>query len=117
MKQITKNFVDTEFMCPCCKKIKISYDLVDRLQIVRELIGVPITVTSGYRCKTQNKKVNGYEKSLHMQGLAADIKVRQDKMQDLKDICKKVFYDKGVGIYPNHVHVDMGKYQRFVGKY
>lgn len=117
MKQITKNFKDTEFKCPDCGVIVYNFILVDRLQILRELIGEPITVTSGYRCSIHNKKVGGVSKSLHMEGLAADIKCSNSKLPELKRLAKLVFYNYGVGIYPNHVHVDIGEYSRFIGTY
>ena len=118
MAQLTKNFKDTEFKCKCCGKIQIDSRLVDRLQILRELVGTSIIVTSGYRCQKHNKEVGGHEKSLHMEGLAADIKcTNREKLEELKKYSKLVFYNQGVGIYSNHVHVDMGKYLRFIGKY
>lgn len=115
--QITKNFKSREFQCPCCKITAYDEKLVDRLQILRNFIGCSITITSAYRCKNQNIKVKGYEKSLHMQGIAVDIKVPSNRLADLKKYANLVFYDSGVGYYPNHVHVDMGKYQRFNGTY
>lgn len=115
--QLTKNFTDAEFRCPCCNNIKYDMQLVDKLQILRNILATPITITSGYRCIHQNLKVGGYSKSLHMVGIAADIKVKQELMGDLKRLAPLVFYNNGVGIYPNHVHVDMGLYQRFIGKY
>ena len=117
MKQITKNFNDAEFRCPHCGVIVYNFILVDRLQILRELLGEEIIVTSGYRCSLYNKQIKGHEKSLHMEGLAADIKCRPEMLPHLKNLAIKVFYNMGVGIYPNHVHVDIGKYLRFNGKY
>lgn len=115
--EITKNFKTREFKCPCCNVIKYDKDLVDRLQIIRNIMGIPITVTSGYRCKSFNTKIKGYEKSLHMEGIAVDIKVEKGRLKELDTLCKAVFYKSGVGTYSNHVHVDLGKYQRFIGVY
>lgn len=115
--QITRNFKDSEFQCPCCGVIKYDKSLVDKLQIIRNIIGVAITINSGYRCSNHNTKVGGYIKSLHMQGIAVDMKVTPGKMKDLIELSKHVFYNNGVGVYPNHIHVDMGTYQRFTGKY
>lgn len=115
--EITKNFKTREFKCPCCGKIKYDKALVDRLQIIRNIIGIPITITSGYRCQAFNTKIKGYEKSLHMEGIAVDIVVRKDKLKELNTLCKQVFYNTGVGTYSNHTHVDLGKYQRFNGVY
>jgi hypothetical protein len=48
--------------------------LADGLEKVRELLGHPITVSSGYRSPTLNRAVNGSENSAHCLGYAADIK-------------------------------------------
>jgi hypothetical protein len=42
------------------------------LEEVRTLLGVPILVSSGYRCPALNKAVGGAKNSAHMLGLAAD---------------------------------------------
>lgn len=43
------------------------------LERVRELLGVPITVTSGYRSPAVNAAVGGRTSSDHLKGMAADI--------------------------------------------
>lgn len=43
------------------------------LDPVRAIMGVPIIVTSGYRCKRLNDAVNGAVSSSHILGEAADI--------------------------------------------
>ena len=45
----------------------------DVLDPIREHWGLPIRVTSGYRCPTLNEEVGGVEDSYHMDGCAADI--------------------------------------------
>lgn len=47
----------------------------DILQPLRDHIGKPITISSGYRSKKLNKKIGGAKKSQHLHGLAADIHV------------------------------------------
>ena len=49
-------------------------ELIDRvLDPIREHWGLPIRVTSGYRCPELNDWVGGVEDSYHMDGCAADI--------------------------------------------
>lgn len=115
--QITKNFKSREFKCPTCGNTAYQDKMIDRLQILRNLMGVSIRVTSGYRCKSHNTKVKGSTNSLHMKGLAADIQVAKNKHEDLKRYANLVFHDSGVGYYSNHVHVDLGPYKRFNGTY
>ena len=55
------------------------------LQPVRDFIGTPIEITSGYRNVGLNGRVGGSSTSLHMQGIAADftipdLRVKQEKL-------------------------------------
>lgn len=43
------------------------------LDKIREDYGLPLYITSGYRCKELNNKLNGSKTSQHMKGQAADI--------------------------------------------
>ena len=45
------------------------------LQPIRDFYGVPVTVTSGYRCKALNIAVGGSTTSQHSYGEAADIQI------------------------------------------
>lgn len=49
----------------------------DMLERIRAQLGVPIVVTSGYRCQLLNKAVGGVTSSDHVTGQAADIVVPQ----------------------------------------
>lgn len=46
--------------------------LANGLEDVRELLGQPIHVTSGYRCPSLNAAIGGAKHSAHMAGYAAD---------------------------------------------
>lgn len=48
---------------------------VDILQPYRDVIGVPITITSGYRPPRLNELIGGSTTSAHMDGRAADLYV------------------------------------------
>ena len=43
------------------------------LEPVREVLGVPISISSGFRTRALNQIVGGARNSAHMEGLAADI--------------------------------------------
>lgn len=47
--------------------------LADYLDTIREKLGKPILVSSGYRCPMLNKAVGGVVNSQHQKGLAADL--------------------------------------------
>ncbi len=51
-------------------------ELAGYLEIIRERIRQPITVSSGYRCPTHNRKEDGGIYSQHLLGKAADLVTR-----------------------------------------
>ena len=59
---------------PTAEAVPLMVELIDRvLDPIREHWGLPIRVTSGYRCPELNEEVSGVEDSYHMDGCAADI--------------------------------------------
>ena len=59
---------------PPAAAVPLMVELIDRvLDPIREHWGLPIRVTSGYRCPELNEEVGGVEDSYHMDGCAADI--------------------------------------------
>ena len=58
------------------------------LQPLRDHLGKPVVVSSGYRCKDLNKKVGGVENSQHLKGEAADSKVRD--REELVDVMRYI---------------------------
>lgn len=47
--------------------------LADYLDVIREKVGKPILISSGFRCPVLNKVVGGVANSQHQKGLAADL--------------------------------------------
>lgn len=43
---------------------------------IREIVGSPVTITSGYRCPSLNAAVGGVSTSYHVAGMAADFVVK-----------------------------------------
>lgn len=105
--QLSKNFKSDEFACKCCEKCEIDPKLIEMLQLVRDIVGVPIYINSGYRCESHNKEVGGSSKSQHLQGKAADIRIKNMSVEQMYNICKGFF--NGIGIYPEQhfIHVDV----------
>lgn len=78
---------------PTAEEQRRIVELVSKLlQPLREAYGKPITVTSGFRCKSLNQKVGGSATSAHMLGYAADTKA--SNMKEYQDFCLKWFKDK-----------------------
>ena len=60
------------------------------LQPLREALGSPIRITSGYRSEALNKLIKGSKRSQHCKGQAADLQFRVDGVMDNKAIWDKV---------------------------
>lgn len=61
--------------------------LADYLDDIREKLGKPILVSSGYRCPRLNKAVGGVVNSQHQKGFAADLVC--DDMPKLESILRE----------------------------
>ena len=92
-------------------------DLVDNvLDPLREAIGAPITVNSGYRSPILNMKVGGASTSQHTKGEAADI-TRGSRAQNknlfywIKENCDfdQLIWEFGDSSGPDWVHVSYRK--------
>ena len=117
----TKNFKVSEFSCKHCGENKIDQRVLDMAQKIREELGVPVRVNSGYRCEKHNAKVGGVKGSYHTKGLAADLSssVGAEKMfsviqklwkaGELEDLSYCIYYAK-----KNYVHIDCGKTRKNV---
>ena len=64
--------------------VSIANLVTNVLQPVRDKLGFPITVTSGFRCKQLNSAIGGVSNSQHMKGEAADLQVFTNKAFDVK---------------------------------
>ena len=74
---LSKNFTREEFKCPCgCTRQMVDSELVEKMQAVREKLGKPIKITSGYRCIPHNAAVKGSSGSKHRYGMAADWRMK-----------------------------------------
>ena len=118
----TRNFKVAEFACRCgrfdCPHYAVEQKLLDALQRLRDMIGAPIHVNSGYRCPAWNKRVGGAKNSTHMRGIAADIRCGELTPAELAKFAEEVpaFANGGIGIYKSWVHVDVrGKRARWRG--
>ena len=70
MTKDTKNFKVSEFACKHCGENKIDQRVLDMAQTLRDELGVPVRVNSGYRCEKHNARVGGVKGSFHTKGLA-----------------------------------------------
>lgn len=112
----TKNFNTSEFACKHCGENQTRQQVIDLAQKIRDFVGVPIRINSGYRCPFHNKRVGGVANSYHVQGLAADLSssigapalfsaIRAlHKLGAIPELSFCLLYRR-----QNFVHVDIGK--------
>ena len=112
--KLSKNFSAYEFRCGLgsgcsCTTTLIDTDLVNYLQRVRDEFGAAVTITSGYRCASYNRSINGAAGSRHTKGQAADIVVYGVKPLKVAQFLESIGC-KGIGLYEgkdgNFVHCD-----------
>lgn len=70
------------------------------LQPVRDIIGKPIVVTSGFRSKAVNAAVGGASDSQHLKGEAADLQ-SEDNRELFNAIRKNVVFDQLIWEFGN----------------
>ena len=104
-------FRKSEFVCPCCDRVELDATFVLKLDLAREIAGVPFTITSGYRCPAHNVKVGGVKQSAHMSGLAADISCPDSvtRLNILRGLIVAGFRRVGMGKDFIHCDVDASK--------
>ena len=116
MGDMTKNFSRSEFACKggasCCGgAAPISDSLVAALQMLRDTVGQPLTVNSGFRCPKHNARVGGAKSSQHLLGKAADIAVppgwTAQRLADVAEDTIEAFQRGGIIMYDTFVHFDV----------
>lgn len=116
--QLSKNFHLDEFKCrdgsvtPYAVLTNLRL-LAEQLQIIRDFIGKPITINSGYRSPFYNDVIiKGAVRSQHKLGTAADIKVDGISAREVHGIISELIKDGrmkegGLGKYASFTHYDI----------
>lgn len=124
MAKLTKNFSLQEFNSKCGRDIPNEIlpniiELAKNLQVLRDEVNKPISITSGYRSPEHNAKVKGAKNSQHIKGTAADIKVKGMTPKEVALVIEGLIEqgkikEGGIGIYRTWVHYDIrGKKARW----
>ena len=87
-------------------------ELTENLQIVRDYLGEPIHISSGYRSPSHNAAIGGVSDSQHLLGKAADISMKNYTAKNLAIIFERLINNGnikqgGVGLYNGFVHYDI----------
>lgn len=112
-EKLSENFNVSEFACKgsgCCTSLLLDEKLVEYLQQIRDHFGKEVTINSGYRCSTHNKRVGGVSASRHMKGMAADISVKGVAPAEVAKFAESIGI-RGIGLYESaksgyFVHID-----------
>lgn len=119
--KLSKNFTHDEFECPHCSCLIYDESFIVSLQKLRDQLGVPFHVSSGYRCYEYNQSlINSSPNSQHLKGRAADIvTVNWSSNLIWTFINKATDLGLSIGVYENHIHVDnrLGDQQFWIGSY
>lgn len=110
--QISEHFKLREFQSKDgADKVLYSEELLAKLEEMRSYGGFIITVNSGYRSPSHNRKVGGASNSSHTRGLAADVKVKKDgsyvSAKLICALCQTLGFDGVAYINANSIHLDM----------
>lgn len=106
--KVSEHFTLREFEDSTTHQVMLDPRLVEKLEALRALVGVPIKVTSGYRTPEHNREVGGAHDSQHELGKAADITWTGIEMTRASALASQVGFT-GIGTYPKdgHIHVDV----------
>ena len=115
--KLTNNFGLSEFKCndgslPRGEELANCQELAENLQILREHLGRPIRIISGYRPPEYNRRIGGAKRSQHIAAKAADIKVTGMAPAEVHAVVLKLIKSGemkqgGVGKYSTFVHYDI----------
>lgn len=107
-----KYFKESEFSCKHCGKTEMNPVLIHLLDDLRDTIGFPIKISSGYRCPEHNKAVSSTgEDGPHTTGSAADVLISGPRAREF--LTHAVHYFNGIGVNQKgpmasrFIHVDL----------
>lgn len=107
-----KNFTPQEIACKdgagrSKKSLKVNEKAMDALQHLRDLLGVPIKITSAYRTPEYNKRIGGARNSQHVKAKAFDIVLTEQVNPSILLAAAEICGFKGIGFYKTFMHVDV----------
>jgi len=112
MGDLNDNFSTHTIQCRgvnCCgHSSPISPLLIEALQAIQQLFGVPIHITRGFSCNVHNREVGGVEGSRHTKGDGADC-LWLDEVSNERVIAyiTNLYAVGALILYDTHFHLDM----------
>ncbi len=116
--KLTKNFSKSEFDCSCGCEMPLGVlhnvqKLANQLQELRNVVGSPIKINSGYRCPDYNDNVvKGAKNSQHKLGKASDIVIEDMTPQETFELIDLLINEGellqgGLSAYSTFTHYDV----------
>ena len=91
----------------------VDEDALDLLEDARRIAGKPFYINSAYRDEYHNALIGGSPRSLHVEGRAFDISLRNHDKQYLITVLEQAGFT-GLGIsYSTFIHADNGRKRRW----
>jgi len=102
----SKNFSSKELQCSCCGSDGVQQWALDKLQLIRDEVNRPLTITSAYRCKEHPVERSKAKAGTHNQGIAFDILVSNGSERHQLITLGLLHGATGVGVDKNFIHLD-----------
>ena len=104
-----RHFSAAEFRCKCgCGAgiERMNTDLLMMLDELRDRAGIPLVLSSPYRCEAHNRKIGGVNNSAHTRGYAVDIRCvdSHSRFVILQALLEVGF--RRIELAPTWIHVD-----------
>ena len=110
---VSTHFKDAELKCSCCGKNRIVEAFLERLEALRDRVGFPLYISSGYRCPLHNDAVSRTGLTgPHTTGQAVDIAISYEMAFILAKYAFELDF-QGIGInqrgiiQDRFIHLDM----------
>lgn len=108
-EKVGQHFKVKEFACKDGSQVVfIDSYLVSILDVLRNKVGKPVIINSGYRTPAWNEKAGGAKYSYHMRGMAADIRINGMSAKEIANKLNEIIPNEcGIIVYKSWVHIDV----------
>ena len=115
MSRFFNKLTDLKLACSCCDAYGMDDGFLLLLDNIREDVGEPLTITSGYRCADYNDRISSTgREGPHTSGQAVDIACNNSALR-MKIVSAALGQKVGrIGIAKSFVHIDsLDEYDNF----
>ena len=99
---------------PPPKELKSLTNTAQQLDKVRELLGCPVIVNSGYRSLAVNRAIGSSDNSQHVKGEAVDFRTTEHQPREIVELIKKsdIEFDQLILEFASWVHISFSSRNR-----